>query len=86
MFIAGRDGLAGDGYTIADMAFWGWARAVPFVLGEDAWTQLPNAKRLFDRIAARPAAARAEALKEAYAFKDRLDEETRAAMYRHAMR
>jgi len=84
--LAGRDWLAGDDYTIVDMAFWGWARAVPFILGEDAWTQLPNAKRLFDRIAARPAAARAEGLKDAHAFKNSMDAETLAAMYRHTVR
>jgi GST-like protein len=78
--------VMGDEYTIADMAFWGWARAVPFILGDDAWKQLPNVKRLLDLIDARPAAARAAALKETYAFKDKVDEETLAAMYRHTLR
>jgi hypothetical protein len=39
------------------MAVWGWARAVPLVLDEDAWPGLPNVERLLDEISARPAAA-----------------------------
>ena len=34
--------MLGDTYTIVDMAAWGWARLVPFVLGDGALTQLPN--------------------------------------------
>ncbi len=37
--------MLGDTYTIVDMAVWGWARAVPFILGDDAWEKLPNLKR-----------------------------------------
>ena len=55
--------MLGDEYTIVDMAVWGWARAVPFVLGADAWDKLPHVKRLLDEINARPAAVRAEALR-----------------------
>src|SRR3984885_2692422 len=61
--------MLGDSYTIVDMAVWGWARAVPFVLGGEAWAKFPNLKRLLDEINARPAAQRAEALKEKHAFK-----------------
>jgi GST-like protein len=63
------------------MAFWGWARAVPFVLGADAWDKLPNVKRLLDDINARPAAQRAEALKTQYAFKAEMDESARNALF-----
>jgi GST-like protein len=28
--------MVGDTYTIVDMASWGWARMVPFVLGDEA--------------------------------------------------
>jgi GST-like protein len=50
--------LGGADYGIVDMAFWGWARMVPFVLGtKDAWATYPNVKRLLDEISARPAAA-----------------------------
>ena len=73
--------MLGETYTLVDMAVWGWARAVPFVLGATAWEQLPNVKRLLDEINARPAAQRAEALKAKFAFKSDMDDEARAAMF-----
>jgi len=75
--------LLGDEYTIADMAAWGWTRAVPFVLGEAAWESMPNLKRWFDLINARPAALRANALKDKYTFKAEMDDEARKHMFRH---
>jgi GST-like protein len=75
--------MVGDTYTIVDMAVWGWARAVPFILGDDAWSRLPNVKRLLDEITARPAAARAEALKERHAFKNELDEDAKRHLFPH---
>ena len=73
--------MIGDTYTIVDMAVWGWARVVPFVLGEDAWSTMPNLKRLFDEISARPAAQRANALKEKYAFKADMDDDARKHLF-----
>ena len=73
--------MLGDTYTIVDMAVWGWARAVPFILGDDAWEKLPNLRRLFDEISARPAAQRANALKDKHAFKTEMDEEARRNMF-----
>jgi GST-like protein len=73
--------ILGDSYTIVDMAVWGWARLVPFVLGEDAWTKMPNLKRLVDEISARPAAARALALKDKHAFKTEMDDEARRHLF-----
>ena len=73
--------MLGDTYTIVDMAAWGWARAVPFILGAEAWAKLPNVKRLLDEINARPAAIRAEALKEKHAFKTEMDDEARRALF-----
>ncbi len=81
--VAGRSYLLGEKYTIVDMAAWGWARAVPFILGDDAWQELPNLKRWLDSINARPAAARAEALKDKHDFKTDLDEEARKHLFRH---
>ena len=75
--------MVGGSYTIVDMAVWGWARAVPFILGADAWAAMPNLKRLFDEISARPAAARAEALGKRHAFKAEMDEEAKRNMFRH---
>jgi len=73
--------MLGEIYTIVDMAVWGWAGAVPFILGETAWEKMPNLKRLHDEISARPAAERARALKEKFSFKTDLDEEARKHMF-----
>jgi GST-like protein len=81
--LAGRRYMVGDAYTIVDMDVWGWARMAPFILGEDAWEKYPNLKRLVDEIAAHPAAARAVALKEKFAFKAEMDDEARRNMFKH---
>lgn len=75
--------MVGDSYTIVDMALWGWARALPMVLGEGAFTKFPNIKRLLDEISERPAAKIAAALKDRHKFKTDFDEEARKAMFRH---
>ena len=77
--------MLGDSYTIVDMALWGWARLVPFVLGDDALGRLPNLKRLLDTIDARPAAARALALKDRHSFKAEFDDEAKRYMFRHTV-
>jgi GST-like protein len=73
--------MLGDDYTVVDMAVWGWARMLPFVMGEAAWTKLPNVKRFLDAVNARPAAGRAEALKARHSFKAEMDEEARRHMF-----
>jgi GSH-dependent disulfide-bond oxidoreductase len=54
-----------------------------FVLGDGAWDKFPNVKRLHDEIGARPAAARAIALKDKFKFKTEMDDEARANMFKH---
>jgi GST-like protein len=81
--LANRQFMLGDEYTIVDMAVWGWARMVPFILGEDAWLRMPHLKRLLDEIGARPAAQAANSLKEKHAFKAEMDDEARRHMFRH---
>ena len=81
--LSDRRFMMGDAYTILDMSVWGWARMVPFILGEDAWADLPNLKRLHDEIAARPAAVRAVGLKDRFPFKAEVDDEARAHMFKH---
>ena len=73
--------MVGDTYSIADMSVWGWARAIPFIFGPEAWTQYPNVKRLLDEISARPAAERATALATKYSFKQEMDEEARSKLF-----
>ena len=81
--LTGRTFLLSASYTIVDMAAWGWARLVPYILGDDAWSALPNLKRWFDDISARPAAVRASALKDRYNLKTDMDEEARRHLFRH---
>ena len=80
--------MLGDSYTIVDMAVWGWTRMLPFVVGQapkddTVWSEFPNVKRLMDAINARPAALRAEAIRERHVFKTEVDEEARRVMFRH---
>jgi GSH-dependent disulfide-bond oxidoreductase len=84
--LAKRRYMVGDTYTVVDMCLWGWARLVPYILGEDAWAKFPNVKRLADEISARPAAARALALKDKFTFKAEMDDEARAHMFKHLQR
>ena len=73
--------MVGDDYTIVDMALWGWAGAVPFVLGSDAMKELPNVARFLDHVNQRPAAQRAAALATAHQFKSEMDQQAMDAMY-----
>jgi GST-like protein len=75
--------MLGDEYSIVDMAFWGWARLVPFVLGtgDATWTTYPQVKRLLDEINARPAVARTELLKTRHAFKTENDDVAKRFMF-----
>jgi GST-like protein len=75
--------MLGDTYTIVDMNVWGWARLIPNVLGEKGWEKFPNLKRLSDEISARPAAAKAIALKDKHTFKTEMDDEAKYAMFPH---
>lgn len=81
--LAGREFMVGGVYTIVDMSLWGWVRMVPFVLGDDAWAGMPNLKRWFDGVSARPAVARAVAIKDRHAFKAEMDDAARKVMFRH---
>jgi GSH-dependent disulfide-bond oxidoreductase len=78
--------MLGDTYTIVDMCLWGWARMVPYILGENAWAKFPNVKRLLDEISARPAAQKAATLKDRFTFKAEMDDEARGHMFRHLQR
>lgn len=79
--LADRAYMLGNDYGLVDMAVWGWAGRVPYILGEHAWEQLPHLKRLLDTIQARPAAQRADALKQRHAFKPVVDDEARKVLF-----
>lgn len=51
--LAESEYLAGDAYTIADIASWPWARLAKLIPGYEE--SRPNLKRWYDAIAARPA-------------------------------
>lgn len=79
--LADRPYMLGEAYSIVDMAVWGWARLIPFVLGEDVPAEMPNLKRLVDEISARPAGQRAAALKDRHQFATEMTEEARRNMF-----
>ncbi len=79
--LASRQWMLGDSYTLVDMAVWGWSRVIPRLLGDNGWANLPNVKRHLDAINSHPAAQRADALKDRFAFKQDMDEESRKAMF-----
>ena len=74
--------MLGETYTIVDMAVWGWASRIPFMLGDDdAMQEFPNIGRLMDGIDARPAAKRARALVNRHKFKAELDDAAMRHLY-----
>ncbi|HVJ40393.1 MAG TPA: glutathione S-transferase family protein [Dongiaceae bacterium] len=81
--LAGRDYIVGKDYTIADMSAWGWIDRAPRVMhgAADPLGDYPNLKRWFQKIDARPAAARVRALDKSHAFKTEMDAQARRAMY-----
>ena len=81
--LAKRRYMLGDAYTIVDMALWGWARLVPFATTDDVWSKLPHLRRHFDEISARPAAQRANALKDRFTFKADWDADAKRHMFKH---
>lgn len=73
--------LAGSEYTIADMALWGWGKSAGYIFGQKGLQDYPNVQRLLDEISARPAANRAQSLKDKLVLKTEFDEEARRAMF-----
>ena len=73
--------MLGETYRIVDMAVWGWARMIPIVRGENTWRDMPNLSRLVNEINARPAAERANALKDRHTFRTNMDDEARGYMF-----
>jgi len=73
--------MLGERYTLIDMSVWGWATRLGFAVGERWVKMFPHVKRHLDEISARPAAQRAVALKDAYAFKADFDAEARRFLF-----
>lgn len=81
--LTNRQYMINETYSIVDMSVWGWARMIPFILGEDYWPEVPNLKRLIDEIEAKPAAKTAIGLKSRFVFKTEMDDQARRHMFRH---
>jgi GST-like protein len=81
--LAGREFIVGDSYTIADISAWGWLdRASRVRKGEaDTLATFPSLKRLFEKIDARAAVARARSVGKTHDFKKVNDEETKRALF-----
>jgi GST-like protein len=78
--LADRAYLAGDDYTIADMAAYPWV--VPHERQRQDLADFPNVRRWFDAIAARPATVRAYALADAINTQPSItDEESRRVLF-----
>ncbi len=73
--------MLGDAYTLIDMAVWGWATRAQFALGDEAFEKLVHVRRHLEEISARPAAQRAVALKDRFAWKTEVDEEARKILF-----
>lgn len=81
--LSSNEFLVGGRYSFVDMAAWGWARMMDFVMGDGASARFPHVQRLVDQIAARDAANRALTLKDRFQFKPTFDDEARRHMFRH---
>jgi GST-like protein len=76
--------MLGDHYSIVDMSLWGWCRGLTYLMADAAWQRFPHVSRFYDEINARPAVARANALRDQHHFKTELDAETLAHLFPHA--
>lgn len=78
--LAGRDYIAGDEYSIADIACYPWI--VPHAAHGQDLARHPNLARWFERIAARPATRRVyDGVEDVYSKKPTLTAEQRAVLY-----
>jgi len=73
--------LAGDAYSIADMALWGWAISAGFVFGARGLDDYPHVRRLVGEISDRPTAIRALALRAQHTTPTEMDAAARHAMF-----
>jgi GSH-dependent disulfide-bond oxidoreductase len=80
--LAGREFIAGNDYTIADISAWGWIDRANVVLGgDDPLGPYPNLKRWFKAVDGRPAVARARKVGTDHTFKQDMDEAAKRAMF-----
>ncbi|WP_241523964.1 glutathione S-transferase family protein [Oceaniglobus indicus] len=74
--------IGGAEYGICDINAWAWVRMAGFVMEADGGlANYPNVQAWFDKVDARPAAARARDLQAAHTFKTENDEAAMRAMF-----
>jgi GST-like protein len=81
--LAGHETMLPSGYSIVDMAAWGWVDRAPIVLGIEGepLAAFPNLQRWFRAVDARPAIAKARGIAAGHAFKTDNDEVARRALF-----
>jgi GSH-dependent disulfide-bond oxidoreductase len=79
--LARQPWMLGEAYGIIDMAVWGWATRIDFMLGEGESAGFPAIGRFVATVNARPAAQRAQALAQAHKFKTEMDEAALRSLY-----
>lgn len=76
------DYIAGNAYSIVDMAAWGWVDRAAFVLNRQTPLRAyPNLERWYESVNGRPAAERARAVGKNLPFKSSFDDEAKRAMF-----
>lgn len=73
--------LAGNAYTIADMAMWGWASSAGYIFGDKGLAEYPHVSRLMAEIAERPAAAHALTVKAGHSRDTTVDQVALRALF-----
>lgn len=81
--LASHGMLLDSGYSLVDIAAWGWIDRANFVLGRDSepLAQFPNLQRWFREVDARPAAVRARGIAKGIVYKSEMDEAAKRAMF-----
>ena len=77
--LAAREFIAGDAYTIADIAAYPWI--VPWKLQQQDLDSFPNLRRWFNAVRERPATQRAYAKGEPYASRPAVTEEGKRILF-----
>lgn len=79
--LAESEWLAGEEYSIADIAMWGWVASAGYIFGDEPLSAFPSIERMMKQMSQRPAVEQALALKQEHTFKSELDAETRQALF-----
>jgi GST-like protein len=79
--LAKSEFLAGEDYSIADMALLGWATSAGYTMGEKGLADYPNLARFVARVASRPAMVGVLELWKKHRFKTDVDAASRRAMF-----